>query len=733
MFTKKKTVLALMLVLPLTGCPFDSDDDDKKVESEKPLEREEPLVVKAKQVRDTVAENVSGLDKLVVPATNEEIPVPVFEDEDKNQRIKTTEAKRYLGKQLFHDSIRTVRIDESLGGRQELLRTGSCGSCHFGEAASKAGTQFNFNLGGEGKGYIDAEGNFQPRRRARMDILEVVDSSLRGSRAEPKFEGDLLVDHLPTLTDVRERRVGLPSIGDVFDDAGDLKASGRFDAVDSVARNAPSVIGSAFNNRLLGGGLAGEPQGQGFAINPFEDAAQENITLLLLDAHRMLDAQNPELQKFEGYIHLFREAFPEEAAQADEAKANGDDKYLDKLINDETVLRATATFIRTVVTRNTPWDKFLAGDNKALTESQLRGAELFFTPVEQGGAGCYSCHSGPMLNKQHNDPDVAGVGEFVEENFHNLGLKDHPLQAVNAHIRGDDEYRDEGRAEVTGNKAHLYKHRTVTLRQLKDARVFFHNGAYTSVKQVVEYFNAGVAEDDITGKAETLSKRFTYPRGEGGERGLGLSEQEVNDLVAFIEDGLYDPAFVEYNPDSTTDTFQLNEKDVTYSKYRPELAARGVKDGFVISGMAQNNNDPLTRRDVGMEFLPVDTKTEMERTARTREGIKQQDKYTITNTSDYVIDTDLILVIKDLPSAVNVTNRTGLTLGGVDLQNPDDTSKVLGMTDEGHPYIKLKLDDGVIDEGKSVDCMIELEDNRDNPSSEPVSYKVELLSGQGNP
>ncbi len=51
----------------------------------------------------------------------------------------------------------------------------------------------------------------------------------------------------------------------------------------------------------------------------------------------------------------------------------------DALINDVTVLRAAATFLRTTVTRDTPWDRFLAGSNGALTEKQRRGAKLFFT------------------------------------------------------------------------------------------------------------------------------------------------------------------------------------------------------------------------------------------------------------------------------------------------------------------------------------------------------------------
>ena len=108
----------------------------------------------------------------------------------------------------------------------------------------------------------------------------------------------------------------------------------------------------------------------------------------------MLNAQAAEVQNIPAFAKLFRDAFPEEAAQAD---AN---KNINLLINDETVLRATSTFLRTVVTRNTPWDRFLAGDNGALTVSQRRGARLFFTDARDGGAGCYSCHSGPMLNKK---------------------------------------------------------------------------------------------------------------------------------------------------------------------------------------------------------------------------------------------------------------------------------------------------------------------------------------------
>jgi cytochrome c peroxidase len=109
------------------------------------------------------------------------------------------------------------------------------------------------------------------------------------------------------------------------------------------------------------------------------------------------------------------------------------------LVNDQTVFRATATFLRTVVTRNTPFDQFLAGDNNAPdARSECAELQLFFTPATNGagGAGCFTCHSGPMLNKQYNDPDVAGIGAFVEENFINVGIGDHPIRALDALARG---------------------------------------------------------------------------------------------------------------------------------------------------------------------------------------------------------------------------------------------------------------------------------------------------------
>ena len=692
------------------------------------------------QLRQLIDQQVGGINKLKVPPTDADIPLPRMPDGTVNPRYQTTEAKRFLGKMLFHDPIRSARVNvnkgqpldlpagTAFGGTvsasepniQEIVNAQrqdtSCGSCHLGEAAGKAGQLLNFASGGEGRGYTDEHGNFIPRRRPQSILTKL--------RTAPIFPGDVLVDALPTLADIfsvaGQTVVTTPARFYHLPPVDALLKTGRLDELDSVGRQAPSMIGFAFNNRLLFGGLGGEPQATSGSLNPLSDPAQENLTLLLLDAHRMLNFQSAELLKVRAYVQLFREAFPQEAAMADAMK----DMTL--LVNDETEFRAQATFLRTVVTRNTPFDRFLAGENGALTERQRRGAKLFFTPATngQGGAGCFSCHSGPMLNKQVDDPDVAGIGQFVEQNFINLGLGDHPVQALNASARGHLDLtrlgkdgfpyhaEDTGREEVTHNTDDVFKFRVVTLRQLKDARTFFHNGAFTTIRDVVQYFNAGIPQDPVAGAALTLSTRFTHPRGPGSQPGLGLNNDQVEDLSDFIENALYDPAFVKHDPSSSTRTLQLNERDVTYSKYRPDLAAMGAKDGFPPSGLAPDNNDPLSRRDQGLEFQDVTAQTTTERVTSNSQGGRQIDQYQITNKSQSVVDTHLLIVVRGLANGIELENASGTTRSG-------------------DPYIRVFLPDGVLRPGQNL--VQALNFRRQGGSNNGISYVLDLLSGQGNP
>src|SRR5258705_466186 len=664
------------------------------------------------QLRRFIDQQVGRIQKVKVP-DNDHLPQARRHDGTltSDPRFQTTEAKRYLGKLPFFDPVRTARIIPQFGGVLATRQTGTCGSCHLGEVAGKSGTLINLNVGGEGRSYTDASGNFIPRRRPRVDILPRL-------RDTPLFPGDALVDALPTLTDVYlvppppgHVDVDNPCRGEKLPDPLQLIATGRLDALDSVGRNVTNMVGVAFNSRQLLGGFAGEIDALRGALNPFNFPAQENVAQLLLDAHRMQDFEGAELQKVPALVKLFRDAFPEEAAQADAAG------NMNLLVNDNTVLRARATFMRTLVTRNTPFDKFWPGKNSPLTASKRRGAKLFFTAATNGGAGCFSCHSGPMLNKQPNDPDVTGTGQFVEENFFNIGLSDHPVQALNRLARNDSNFIDNGRREITGRDSDAFKFRATTMRQLKDSRFFFHNGAFTNVRDVVEYFNAGVPQNPVTGAASTLTPRFTNPRGPGSPRGLGLTEDEVNAITDFLENALFDPAFVNFDPNSTTDTMQPNARDLTYSVYRPDLAALGAKDGFMPSGLPISNNDPLSRRDAGLEFLNVTSQARTELVSSRGEGNRQRDVYKITNTnSSTVIDTHLLIVVQGLSGQFRLQNASG-------------------TTSTGNPYIRVFLPKGVLEPGQSISQALIFTQGADGGGAEgrPVAVNLNLLSGQGNP
>ncbi|HTU62926.1 MAG TPA: hypothetical protein VMF89_30910, partial [Polyangiales bacterium] len=312
----------------------------------------EALEIDPGSLRAYIAEQVGGLDNLRVPDDDDAIPLPP-EDPSRPGRYKTTEAKRFLGKMLFHDPVRSTRININQGVNPPIREgeprdlpegsafggtvaasdprvqsvvdatksTASCGSCHLGEAAGKAGAALNFAAGGEGRGYTDAAGNFIIRRRPMKSLIP------RASEFLPEvalFDGDLGVDALPTLTDIYQlagaKLVATPARQKVDPLPEALLATGRLDQLDSVGRQSPSMVGFAYNNRLLFGGFAGESNALAGGLNPLNDPAQENLTLLLLDAHRMLDFEAAALQKIPAFVELFRQAFPEEARGYDDCK-----------------------------------------------------------------------------------------------------------------------------------------------------------------------------------------------------------------------------------------------------------------------------------------------------------------------------------------------------------------------------------------------------------------------------
>lgn len=127
---------------------------------------------------------------------------------------------------------------------------------------------------------------------------------------------------------------------------------------------------------------------------------------------------------------------------------------------------------------------------------------------------------------------------------------------------------------------------------------------------------------------------------------MGLNEQQVSDLADVLKNARYDPAFVRFDPSSRTDTFQPNERDLTDSAERPDLAVLNADDGLMPSGLPQDNNDAFSRPDMGREFLDVSGRVQIERVNSTIEGQgqRQEDEYKLANNSSSGLDTHLLIV-----------------------------------------------------------------------------------------
>ena len=191
---------------------------------------------------------------------------------------------------------------------------------------------------------------------------------------------------------------------------------------------------------------------------------------------------------------------------------------------------AIAAFQRTIVTdpEKVPFDRWLAGDTDAMSESALRGMEIF---SDQGG--CIACHNGALVSDQrYYNIGVPAAAEFALDPIYQITLrwelyqKGMPEQDYRA---GDD---DLGLYHVTKRPADKGKFRTPSLRELRWTGPYMHNGAFWSLEEVVDFKNAGGGEGQTAGLAP-----------------LGLSEDEKADLVAFIEALSMDEPFLMEPPE----------------------------------------------------------------------------------------------------------------------------------------------------------------------------------------
>ena len=180
---------------------------------------------------------------------------------------------------------------------------------------------------------------------------------------------------------------------------------------------------------------------------------------------------------------------------------------------------AIAAFERTLIQKDTPYDRWLKGDDTAINDAAKRGATLF-----TGKAGCVSCHSGPMLS---------------DEKFHNIGVPAPKQWAIDGlsqitfryelYAKGvtEDMYRktkdDPGlyfRTKQTRDKG---KFRTPSLRYTKYTAPYMHTGQIPTLRDVMVFYNKGGDSNEFAANKSKLM------------RPLGLTDSEIDDLVAFIE------------------------------------------------------------------------------------------------------------------------------------------------------------------------------------------------------
>ncbi|WP_316805061.1 cytochrome-c peroxidase [Pedobacter nototheniae] len=243
-------------------------------------------------------------------------------------------------------------------------------------------------------------------------------------------------------------------------------------------RNAPSLENVWFYKRLFWDGRANSLEEQ--AGNP---VAAHN------EMHQDIKALPKKLSKIKGYKPYFTDAFG--SAQ----------------ITNQRIFESLATFQRSIVSRRTPFDRFLAKDKNALTDQQLTGLHLFRTK-----ARCINCHNGPL---------------FTDNEFHNDGLTYYARK-----------YEDLGLYNITKNPEDVGKFKTPGLRNVMKTAPWFHNGLFASMDGVMNMYNIGMPVQRV--KPEQVNDPL-LPKNDKLLKGLRLSGAEKDAVIAFL-DALSSPA-----------------------------------------------------------------------------------------------------------------------------------------------------------------------------------------------
>lgn len=152
-------------------------------------------------------------------------------------------------------------------------------------------------------------------------------------------------------------------------------------------------------------------------------------------------------------------------------------------INALNISKALASFERSIITRNSPFDKYLKGDKKAISKDSIAGMNLFTTK-----ASCIVCHSG---------------ANFTDNSFHNLGFTS----------------IDEGRGKIVNDKSLNGAFKTPGLRNIALSAPYLHDGSLKTLEDVVVFYNKG------GGVSKNKSNLI---------RPLNLNKKEIYQLVSFL-------------------------------------------------------------------------------------------------------------------------------------------------------------------------------------------------------
>lgn len=178
-------------------------------------------------------------------------------------------------------------------------------------------------------------------------------------------------------------------------------------------------------------------------------------------------------------------------------------------ITREDFTKALASYVLSLQSFNSTFDKYVRGESSSLDDSAKRGFNLF-----TGKANCATCHFSPTFSGLV--PPL-----YTENESEILGVLSNP------NSKELDE--DEGRYSngVLYEKSWIYEKsfKTVTVRNANETAPYFHNGAYSTLEEVLEFYNQGGGEGlGISTKNQTL-----------GSDKLNLSKEEKNDIIAFIK------------------------------------------------------------------------------------------------------------------------------------------------------------------------------------------------------